>query len=200
VIRLGYAAKEASSGGDRSQAQQPGALPPRERTGSPPASFAQEQFWFVDQVAPGNAAYNFSWPVRLRGPLDVPALERALAEVVRRHEALRTGFALEDGRPVQVIAAPGPFALELTDLSRAGDLEGDALRLVAEESLRAFDLGGERLFRARLLRLGEADHILQVLVHHVVFDEWSKVVLFHGPARGLRIGAAAAARRGGTRG
>src|SRR5690349_10832676 len=103
MTRVGYAAK---GGRFRDEPRRDTADPiPRRSADSAaaPCTFAQEQFWYVDQLAPGNLAYNFSWPVRLRGPLDVPALERALSEVVRRHDALRTRFVAEDGGPVQVV-------------------------------------------------------------------------------------------------
>jgi amino acid adenylation domain-containing protein len=137
----------------------------------------QEQFWFVDQLAPGNVAYNFSWPIRLRGELDVGALERALAEVVRRHEALRTGFSVEDGEPVQVVAAPS-FTLTKVDVSDEARPEAAAERLIGDESRRPFDLRDDGLFRAQLIRISDTDHVLQIVVHHIVFDEWSKVVLY----------------------
>jgi amino acid adenylation domain-containing protein len=185
VTRLGYAAKSSAPRGDsdgvETNAARQTAVPARLVAGpreSPRCSFAQEQFWFVDQLAPGNVAYNFSWPIRLRGALDVSALERAFAEVVRRHESLRTGFALDDGRPVQVIGPDDVFALAIVDLSAEGQSEEAAQRLVDEESSRPFDLSQAGLFRARLIRLSESDHILQIVVHHIVFDEWSKVVLY----------------------
>jgi amino acid adenylation domain-containing protein len=141
-------------------------------------SFAQEQFWFVDQLSPGNLAHSFSWPLRLRGRLDAGALERALDEIVRRHEALRTSFSLTDGVPMQVVADGREFTLERVDVSSEREPEAAAGRLVDEETRRPADLGRPRLFRARLLRLAEDDHVLHLLVHHIVFDEWSKVVLF----------------------
>src|SRR5262249_21128412 len=80
-------------------------------------SYAQQRLWFLDQLEPGSAAYNMPAPVRLSGRLDEAALGRALAEVVRRHEALRTTFASEDGRPVQRIGPPPALALPVVDLS-----------------------------------------------------------------------------------
>src|SRR5581483_9069349 len=102
----------------------------------------------------------------LRGPLDPDALERALTEVVRRHEALRTGFSAEDGLPVQVIDDGRAIALERIDVSAESDPSEAARRLVDEETRRSFDLGSEGLFRARLIALGEKDHVL-----HLVFRE-----------------------------
>ena len=142
-----------------------------------PASFAQERFWFIDQMG-GGAAYNISWPLRLRGALDVVALERALNEIVRRHEILRSRFAVEDGRPVQVIEPSRPVSLEFVDLSEEMDREREAQILIDECTQAAFDLAQGPLIRASVLRLEPAEHILQVVVHHVAADGASKVVFF----------------------
>src|SRR5688500_9372545 len=90
-----------------SPAHEPDAIRPREGGGRAPLSFAQERLWFIDRLEPGSAAYNLSETWRLGGALDEAAVERALGEIVRRHEALRTVFTETDGSPVQVIA---PFA------------------------------------------------------------------------------------------
>jgi amino acid adenylation domain-containing protein len=177
--RLGYAARSTS----RLDAPAPEGPPITRRsaaaeTGAPRCSFAQEQFWFVDRLTPDNAAFTFSWPLRLRGPLDTGALREAFAEVARRHESLRTRFALEQGRPVQVVDAPRDFELPVVDVSASGDPEAAARRLVEEETRRPFDLERGGLVRASLIRLSETDHVLQTVVHHIVFDEWSKVVLY----------------------
>src|ERR1700751_3281921 len=110
MIRLGYAAKPST--GAVSDAAAPERVTPRAGSQDElPCSFAQEQFWFVDQLSPGTLAYNFSWPIRLRGPLNALALDRAFSEVVRRHEALRTRFVSRDGHPVQVVEPERTFAL-----------------------------------------------------------------------------------------
>src|SRR5947209_15715018 len=135
--RLGYAAKSAATlaHADAESSPVEPQVPilrdrsPGEGQERARCSFAQEQFWFVDQVAPGNLAYNFSWPLRLRGPLDSDALARALAEVVRRHEALRTGFAVEDGEPVQVIGSQRAFSLARVDVAADADPEEAAPRI-----------------------------------------------------------------------
>ena len=93
---------------------------PTERTGALPLSFAQERLWLIDRLEPGGAVYNTPMASRLEGALDEAALERALGEIVRRHEALRTVFAEVDGSPVQVIAPFGGFALPVEDLSALG--------------------------------------------------------------------------------
>ncbi|HEU4456215.1 MAG TPA: amino acid adenylation domain-containing protein, partial [Longimicrobium sp.] len=159
-------------------------LPPVVPTGRaepPPLSFAQERLWFLDQLEPGSAFYNLPFALRLRGALDVDALERSLGEIVRRHEALRTVFREEGGTPRQVIAPFGGFRLTGKDLSH---LPGDAREaevqreLVAELETRPFDLSAGPLFRAALLRLGAEEHVLLLSQHHVVSDGWSMGVLY----------------------
>ncbi|HEU0076091.1 MAG TPA: amino acid adenylation domain-containing protein, partial [Longimicrobiaceae bacterium] len=149
---------------------------PTGRAGPLPLSFAQERLWFIDRLESGSAVYNIPVAWRLGGELDVEALERALGEIVRRHETLRTTFAEVDGSPVQVIAPFGGFALPVEDLS---DLSEAALRRRArEEAARPFDLAAGPLFRAALLRVGAEDHVLLLTMHHIVSDGWSMGVLF----------------------
>jgi amino acid adenylation domain-containing protein len=153
---------------------------PAERTGALPLSFAQERLWFIDRLEPGSAVYNMPMVRRLGGALDVAALERALGEIVRRHEALRTVFAEADGSPVQVIAPFDGFALPVEDLSGLGQADREAAvgRRASEETARPFDLAAGPLFRATLLRLGAEDHVLLLSMHHIVSDGWSMGVLF----------------------
>jgi amino acid adenylation domain-containing protein len=153
---------------------------PTERTGALPLSFAQERLWFIDRMEPGSAVYNIPAAWRLTGALDEAALERALGEIVRRHEALRTVFAEVDGSPVQVIAPFGGFVLPVEDLSGLGEAEREAAvrRRAVEEAARPFDLSAGPLFRAALLRLDEEDHVLLLSMHHIVSDGWSMGVIF----------------------
>ncbi|HYH80747.1 MAG TPA: condensation domain-containing protein, partial [Longimicrobium sp.] len=158
-------------------------LPPIEpaaREGRLPLSFAQERLWFIDRLEPGSAVYNIPVAWRLGGALDQGALERALGEIVRRHEALRTVFAEVDGSPVQVIAPFGAFTLPVEDLSGLGEADREAAlrRRAGEEARRAFDLSAGPLFRAVLLRLGAEEHVLLLSVHHIVGDGWSLGVLY----------------------
>jgi amino acid adenylation domain-containing protein len=156
-------------------------LPPVQRApreGRLPLSFAQERLWFIDRMEPGSAAYNIPVAWRLAGVPDVAALERALGEIVRRHEALRTVFAEADGAPVQVVAPFGGFALPVEDLSGEADREAAARRRAGEEARRPFDLAAGPLFRAALLRLGGEEHVLLLTVHHIVSDGWSMGVLY----------------------
>ncbi|HET7463871.1 MAG TPA: amino acid adenylation domain-containing protein, partial [Longimicrobium sp.] len=151
---------------------------PAPRDAALPLSFAQQRLWFLDQVQPGTAQYNVPLAVRTRARLDAGALERALAEVVRRHETLRTAFATVDGEPVQVIG-PAAFRLERVDLSPLGaaEREATARRLAAEEAARPFDLARGPVIRGTLLRLAENDHVLLLTLHHVASDAWSLGVL-----------------------
>ncbi|HYR06596.1 MAG TPA: amino acid adenylation domain-containing protein [Longimicrobium sp.] len=152
---------------------------PVERTDVLPLSFAQERMWFMDRLQPGGTFYNVLVPVRLRGAMDAAALERALGEIVRRHEALRTVFHEVDGRPVQVIAPPAPFILPVETFFLDADEEGEALRRrVNAEAAVPFDLATGPLFRATLLRLADDHHVLLLGMHHAVTDGWSLKVLF----------------------
>jgi len=140
-----------------------------------PLSFAQEALWFLDQLEPDKAQHNQPGAVRLVGDLDVSALERSLAEIVARHEALRTTFSTADGVPFQTVSAPGEWVLPLTDLSDRphAEAETEALRLATEDSHRSFDLERGPLFRSFLMRLTEREHILVLNFHHIVTDGWS---------------------------
>jgi amino acid adenylation domain-containing protein len=150
-----------------------------ERRGPAPLSFAQQRLWLVDRMEPGSAAYNVPAAVRLRGALDADALERALAELARRHEMLRTRFPQAEGAPVQVVDAPAPVPLARADLGAAppAEREARARRLAEEEALRPFDLARGPLVRAVLVRLDDDDHVLLLTLHHVVTDGWSMEVV-----------------------
>ncbi|HET7233763.1 MAG TPA: amino acid adenylation domain-containing protein [Longimicrobium sp.] len=154
-------------------------LVPLPRDGALPLSFSQQRLWFIDQLEPGSAAYNLPYALRLRGPVDADALERALAELARRHESLRTRFVTVDGQAAQVIDPAGPVQLARVDLSdRPADEREAALRtLVAEEALRPFDLAAGPLMRSTLVRLGDEDHALLFTLHHIISDGWSTAIL-----------------------
>ena len=154
------------------------ALAPRPRDAAPPPlSFAQQRLWVLDRLDPGTAAYNMPGPLRLRGPLDVPALARALDALRERHESLRTTFAMDDaaGQPVQVIHPHAPVPLEVDDLSGLAQeaREAEVARRVHEDANTGFDLVAGPLMRARLLRLAPDEHVLLLCLHHAVSDGWS---------------------------
>ncbi|HEV2845186.1 MAG TPA: amino acid adenylation domain-containing protein, partial [Thermoanaerobaculia bacterium] len=145
------------------------------RGGALPPSFSQERLWFLDQLQPGSAAYNVPGGVRLRGALNADALRRSLTEVVRRHEVLRTVFAVRAGRPVQVVRDDLRPGLPLADLSALPQTirEVEIRRLSAEEAGRPFDLAVGPLLRHTLLRVGQGEHVLLLTFHHIVSDAWS---------------------------
>jgi acyl transferase domain-containing protein/acyl carrier protein len=151
----------------------------REGDGPAALSYAQQRLWFMDQMKPGNSAYNLENPVRLSGRLRVASLEQTLAEIERRHDILRTAFPMLEGRPVQVSAPPRQVKLPLVDLSALPETSRQtvARRLALEEADRAFDLAQGPLSRAALLRLGAEQHLLLFTMHHIVSDAWSMDVL-----------------------
>ncbi|WP_158619438.1 non-ribosomal peptide synthase/polyketide synthase [Corallococcus sp. AB011P] len=142
-----------------------------------PLSFAQQRLWFLDRLTPGSAAYNIQAALRLKGPLDVAALEQAFTHVVQRHEALRTTFGSVEGRPFQRIASDSSFALRRVDVSGGEDHARETARVATEEAQRPFDLEAGPLMRALLVKEGEGEHVLVVVMHHIVSDGWSMGVM-----------------------
>ncbi len=144
-----------------------------------PVSFGQERLWFLDQFEPGSPFYNIPVAIGLRGPLDPPALQLSLQEIVRRHDVLRTTFDLRDGEPVQIVAPELPLTLARIDLSalpqeaRSAELRG----LIRDEAAQPFDLRRGPLFRATLVRASAEEHALLLTLHHIVADGWSMGVL-----------------------
>ena len=140
-----------------------------------PTTLAQQALWFLDRLEPGNPAWNIAVRFRIAGQLDVPTLELALNEIVRRHEILRTTFSFIDHAPMQIVHETASIPLPIDDLSNFSAAERDAeeeRRTITEGSLR-FDLKSGPLLRARLLRLSQRDHMLIITVHHIVSDGWS---------------------------
>ncbi|TDV43147.1 non-ribosomal peptide synthetase/MFS transporter [Actinophytocola oryzae] len=149
-------------------------IPPRPDGAVVPLSYAQERVWFMDQLAPGEAAYHIAVPVRVRGALSVTALRSALAGLVARHESLRTRFPADaDGRPTVVVEEHLDVPLTI---AVAAD-ETEAQRLVDEASVEPFDLAAGPLLRALLVELAADDHVLFLSQHHIVGDGWSVDVL-----------------------
>jgi amino acid adenylation domain-containing protein len=154
------------------------ARPPIEvvsREGALPLSFSQQRLWFLDQFEPGTALYNVPAAVRMTGPLDAEALEQSFADLIGRHESLRTSFHAADGRPAQSIAPYVSFALERADLIGVAARErvAEAFARAEREAQRPFDLAVAPLLRVLLITLADEDHLLVMTLHHIVSDEWS---------------------------
>jgi hypothetical protein len=158
----------------------PGPIPIQENRDGSPLSFAQQRLWLVHQLDPGGYVYNVPRCLRIRGRLDLAALERSLNEIVRRHEVLRTTFPLEAGSPVQRIGRFSPLRLMVSELP--DDLVASPLntvvKLAMEEYQRPFDLSAGPLLRTRLWRLDAEDHVLLLTMHHIVSDAWTAGILF----------------------
>ncbi|MFI1198400.1 non-ribosomal peptide synthase/polyketide synthase [Streptomyces sp. NPDC020883] len=154
-------------------------IPAADRTADLPLSFAQQRLWFLDSFEPGGTAYLTFFVLRLRGPLDEPALHTALDALVARHEPLRTTFTERDGRAHQTVHDPRPVALPLHDLSDTPQADREAAldAVLAREGATPFDLGEGPLLRTRLIRLADDEHVLTLAMHHIVTDGWSTAVL-----------------------
>lgn len=143
-----------------------------------PLSFAQARLWFLDQLETGNPAYNIAFALRLKGALNLAVLEDSINEIVQRHEALRTTFAVVNGQPIQVIAPALPLSLALVDCQEipVSKRESQVKRLTTQEIQQSFDLTQGSLLRAKLLCLSQQEHILLLTMHHIVADGWSAEV------------------------
>ncbi len=206
ATRIAAAQTLAEASGEAGEPGEPAAIPRRREKGALPLSFAQERLWFIDQLEPGSPVYNLAGALRLAGAFDPRIFAATLAEVVRRHEALRTVFATSPGgTPVQIVqpaglaipglAIPGLAipaglampaglpALPLVDLTGITGLDGgdgrraEANRLMVAEGRRPFDLAAGPLLRLTLLRTAVDEHFALVTLHHIVADGWSLGVL-----------------------
>lgn len=152
----------------------------RTADGPAPLSYAQQRLWFLHQFQQDEGGiYSVPCVAYLRGELHVPFLEQAFTEILRRHEALRTSFSEEQGRPAQRIHPAEPVRIQIIDLAeRRDEKHGEALTRLIRDQVRApFDLGRTPLLRVVLLRLEAEEHILIVVMHHIASDGWSLSVL-----------------------
>jgi non-ribosomal peptide synthetase component F len=157
----------------------PSGIPRRDQSKGSPLSFAQQRLWFLHQLHPEQAVYNRPLALALKGRLSIPALEHALNQIVIRHEVLRSVYPEVDGQPIQRMLpelALHPDFLNIEHLDgEHRKLELD--RLVVRESQRPFELARGPLIRALLIRLSSEEHVLLLVLHHIVFDAWSAGVL-----------------------
>jgi amino acid adenylation domain-containing protein len=174
LVRTPTAASLAAAlGAELVNAAEPGAIA---KTTSPevpvPASFAQQRLWFLDQLWPGRPDYNVPFALRLRGPLDTRALSAALTALAERHDILRTRYEVRDGEPYQIVEPAHAAPLQVVNLPLSA---ADAV--IQEEWARPFDLNAAPPIRILLIRLGDQDHILSMVIHHIATDGWSNEIL-----------------------
>ena len=156
-------------------------LKPAPRNQPLPLSFAQQRMWFLDKLEPENPLYNVPDVVRLKGALNVEALDQSLNQIIARHEALRTTFQMVKGSPAQVIAPSLEIRIGTADLSSLPESarEAEARKLALAEIARPFKLQSGPLVRALLLKLSDADHVFILSTHHIVSDRWSLGVVWN---------------------
>jgi len=171
-VRLDVGARAGRAAGDRATAA---AIPRRADRGSPPLSFAQQQVWLHAQLAPDVPLYNEPVTIRYRGALEPSTLAQAFAELTARHEAWRTVFVTEEGRPVQRVLPSLALDVPFDDLRGlpAEAREAEAVRLATADALRPFDVARGPLLRARLARLADDDSRVYLTLHHAIFDGYS---------------------------
>ncbi|HHJ53745.1 MAG TPA: non-ribosomal peptide synthetase, partial [Caldithrix abyssi] len=140
-----------------------------------PLSYAQQRLWFLYQMEPGSTAYNIPAAVRLKGRLDQTALEKSLNEIVRRHEILRTTFTTINGTPMQVVSSDGKIDIQVKDISDLDkkSQEQTLNKLLAELNATHFDIKKGPLLKTSLFKLNTNEHILHIVMHHIISDGWS---------------------------
>ncbi|MFE9564782.1 amino acid adenylation domain-containing protein, partial [Streptomyces sp. NPDC006487] len=147
-------------------------IPRADRDSALPLSYGQQQMWFLNRLEPEGIEYLVPLVLRLRGPLDTDALGRAWQALLDRHEVLRTRYALVGDEPAQIIDAPRPAPLTVTETP-----DESSIRAAVEHDMsRPFDLAAEWPVRGRLLRHTADDHVLAVVFHHIACDAWSTSV------------------------
>jgi amino acid adenylation domain-containing protein len=156
------------------------AIQSRPNRGSARASFAQQRLWFLEQLEPGQAAYNVPRAIRFSGPLNIEALRATLTELISRHEPFRTHFLNVDGELRQIIKDDINIPLTEIDLTSfpKTEREAEAKQLIRVDAGRPFDLNNGPVIRTTLLRLSTQEHILLLTTHHIVSDAWSAVIFF----------------------
>jgi acyl carrier protein len=151
--------------------------PTAEACGEFPLSFGQQSLWFMHKVAPESAAYNVVFAARIPAALEVPALQRAFQLLVNRHGALRTSFLVREGKPVQRIREHAAVDFLQTDAVRWDDATLHESLVI--EAHRPFKLEADALLRVNLFSRGEAEHVLLLVLHHIIADFWSLAILMH---------------------
>ncbi|NEP80671.1 MAG: amino acid adenylation domain-containing protein [Okeania sp. SIO3B3] len=161
--------------------QQLAAIQPVSRDEELPLSFAEQRLWFLDQLQEGSVVYNEQEGLRLSGSLYVEALEKAVQEIIRRHESLRTNYQAITGSPVRVIHPELDLKIPIVDLQQLPPEEKlkEVQRLGEREIQQPFDLANDSLVRVTLLQLAVDDYVLLLTMHHIITDGWSTGVFSH---------------------
>ncbi len=148
------------------------AIPGRDPKEPVPLSYSQEQVWFHAQLVPDIPLYNEPVTIHYSGDLDIPALEQSFNEILHRHEAWRTGFTVVDGKPLQDVRPELSISLPVVDLRHLPEERRDstAVRIATEEARKPLDLTQVPLFRARLIRMGDRQYRLYLVLSHIIFD------------------------------
>ncbi|MGE5431355.1 MAG: amino acid adenylation domain-containing protein [Syntrophomonadaceae bacterium] len=144
-----------------------------------PLSYAQQRLWFLDQYEPGSPYYNIPSAMRIKGKFSIPVFKNVIEEIVRRHESLRTNFSAVEGKPVQAISQNVNVPFSVVDLKSLSEEEKDAevIRLLTGKARCSFNLSSEPLIRITVLELDQMDHVVIVVMHHIISDGWSMGVL-----------------------
>ncbi len=169
---------ESSAEAEREAAGNPDSALPRDQF---PCSVAQERFWLLDRLEPGNSSYNVAVRWRLEGHLATDLLERSWLAIIERHEILRTVFREVDGAPVQCVSPTAQFRLDEVDLSslEPGQQQAEADRVGVIEARAPFDVATGPLLRVTLLRFSPTVSVILVTTHQLVSDGWSIGVMAH---------------------
>ncbi|HWF18044.1 MAG TPA: amino acid adenylation domain-containing protein, partial [Verrucomicrobiae bacterium] len=159
------------------------AVPPLKRaprSGNPPLSFTQGRLWFIDRLEPGSHAYNVPMAIRLQGGLDLKVLQNSLDKIVSRHESLRTSVSFANGNLAQVISPDAHLKISVVNCETFPPSEraAQAKKAVEKQARQPFNLERGPLVRCTLVRLSEQEHILLVVMHHIISDGWSLAVFF----------------------
>ncbi|HLL71284.1 MAG TPA: amino acid adenylation domain-containing protein, partial [Pyrinomonadaceae bacterium] len=172
-------ARRVESAGESHGAGVAPEIKPVAREENLPLSFAQQRLWFLDQLVPDSPFYNLPLAVRLEGQLNHEALEQALSEIARRHEALRTSFLAIEGQPVQVVSPAHEIEMPVIDVTGMdeGEREAEVHRRASAEAQTPFDLRRAPLLRVTLLRVADDEHVLLLTMHHIISDAWSMGIL-----------------------
>src|SRR6185503_7670365 len=162
-----------------------------------PLSYAQQRLWFLDKLEPLSSAYNISTVIKFEGNLQTHILRRAINEIIRRHEVLRSRYDEQSGEPFQHILPELELELAEQDLTALGEQGAyeEAIKIARQEASRGFDLRQGPMVRAKLMKTGAEEWVAVFVMHHIVSDGWSMGVMikelgasYEGYARGAESG------------